>query len=233
MVIFSFVAIPSPGFAQIKWIRTPADVTASQKDLYPPSYYGYALDVTNPSYFGGGNYTHNYGYTRGTGVADFPGNVPGPRQIPDRRPVFTSYPENGEYYVRAGQIVSETTLNPGNCGRFQITAPENAQIWIEGKPTTQQGSQRHFASACPKDQPLAERGHRRHPRVQRDGEFQPRRRRHSSAFAPLFCDALIAAHGLLLVILSMAVLIVVRFNLVTQNRTGLGDLSPATHKQSI
>lgn len=140
------LAIPSLGMAQIKWIRTPADVTASQKDLYPPSYYGYALDVTNPSYFGGGNYTHNYAYTRGTGVADFPGNVPGPRQIPDRRPVFTSYPENGEFYVRAGQVVPETTLNPSVTGRFQVEVPPEAQVWIEGKPTNQVGAQRAFAS---------------------------------------------------------------------------------------
>ncbi len=146
IVLSFFLAIPALGMAEIKWIRTPADVTASQKDWYPPSYYGYPLDVTNPSYFGGGNYTHNYGYTRGTGIADFPGNVPGPCLIPDRRPTFTSYPETGEIFVRPGRLVPENALNPAVIGRFQVEVPEMAQVWIEGQPTRQTGPQRAYSS---------------------------------------------------------------------------------------
>src|SRR4051794_838257 len=42
----------------------------------PPSYYGYALDETNPGHYGGGRYREYYGYGRGYGLADHPGPVP-------------------------------------------------------------------------------------------------------------------------------------------------------------
>src|SRR4051794_11135935 len=42
----------------------------------PPSYYGYPLNDTAPTYFGGINYREYYSYGRGYGLADFPGPVP-------------------------------------------------------------------------------------------------------------------------------------------------------------
>ena len=44
----------------------------------PASYYGYNLDAPHPGYYGGGDYREFYAFGRGTGIANFPGPVPGP-----------------------------------------------------------------------------------------------------------------------------------------------------------
>src|SRR5262245_29678872 len=46
--------------------------------FFPPSYYGYNLDDTNPGYYGGSRYREYYSYGRGYGLANYPGPVPGP-----------------------------------------------------------------------------------------------------------------------------------------------------------
>lgn len=109
---------------------------------YPPSYYGYNLDETNPGYYGGGRYTHYYSYGRGFGLANFPDSLPG--YVPPS--VMTAY--------RIGYsppiIVTAPVLVPVPGGpdvaRIDVQVPADAEVWIEDAPTAQTGPERHFVS---------------------------------------------------------------------------------------
>ncbi len=144
--------LPATAWGQSKFIRTPAESAAATPDWIPPSYMGFPLDVTNPTYYGGINSRMDYAYDRGYGYA----NMIGFRIVPDRWHWFTSYPYNGEYYVRSGPPLKPVPapgtgavpgLNPvPSVGRFTVEVPGEATVWIEDRQMNQTGPSRQFAS---------------------------------------------------------------------------------------
>jgi uncharacterized protein (TIGR03000 family) len=138
-------AFPSAGWAQ--FIRTPAEAMAATGDRIPASWYGYPINDPAPfSYYGGVNYREYYGYGRGYGIAGFPTPVPGPAFFPDRRPLYTQYPENGEIYVRSGRpvLTPPLPLEVGKAGKINIELPAEATLWIAGSQSTQTGPTRAY-----------------------------------------------------------------------------------------
>lgn len=115
----------------------------------PPSFYGYPLDDTNPTYFGGINYREYYGYGRGHGLATFPGPLP-------------SYPYGGvgfNYYTfpkRRPPAPNNYELPPplDRAAHLGVHVPADAELWLEGNPTQQTGTFRRFVT------PLLEPGER-------------------------------------------------------------------------
>lgn len=109
---------------------------------YPPSYYGYNLDETNPGYFGGGRYREYYSYGRGFGLANFPDSLPG--HIPP------AYLQAYRIGYSPPIVVTAPVLVPVPDGpdvaRIDVRVPTDAEVWIEGAATTQTGPERHFVS---------------------------------------------------------------------------------------
>lgn len=149
--------LPASAWGQSKFIRTPAESAAASRDWVPPSYYGFPLDVTNPTYFGGINSRMDYAYGRGYGYANMMGyRMPINKYLPDKIPWFTSYPDTGEIYVRSGPPLKPVpppipgagpALSPvESVGRFTVEVPTGATVWIEDQQMSQSGSTRSFVS---------------------------------------------------------------------------------------
>lgn len=107
----------------------------------PPSFYGYPLDDTNPTYWGGINYREYYGYGRGYGLATFPGPLP---SYPYGRPGFNYY----TFPRRPPTPPSSHELPPPleQSAHLLIHVPADAEIWLEGAKTQQTGAARRFVT---------------------------------------------------------------------------------------
>jgi uncharacterized protein (TIGR03000 family) len=138
--------LPSAVCAQSRFIHTPAEATAAEGDRIPPSWYGFPInDPAATTYFGGQHYREYYAYGRGYGIAGFPTSVPGACLIPDRRPLYTSYPETGEIYYRSGRSGGVPPTGPApTTGNIKIDVPADATLWIEGVQSSQTGPNRSF-----------------------------------------------------------------------------------------
>jgi uncharacterized protein (TIGR03000 family) len=137
---------------------------------YDPWWYGYNFGDQAAGFYGGGNYTRYYAYTRGfPSLGDFPGPVPGrvwtndPKRTPylHQSPQFTQpgfYPEgavprstkpankqvSGERSIEENE--TNLPVNPKLTARISIVVPEQATIKIEGIETRQTGVLREFIS---------------------------------------------------------------------------------------
>jgi uncharacterized protein (TIGR03000 family) len=139
----------------------------------PASNYGYNLNDPHPGYYGGGNYREYYAFGRGTGVANFPGPVPGPEYFwdwtaPWRRewilrpplpassdPVTPAW--GGVVWRRAtappqvvgeepGPLVIRAVPEGEPIAQFTIEVPASAELYLEGVKTKQTGPSRMFVS---------------------------------------------------------------------------------------
>jgi uncharacterized protein (TIGR03000 family) len=146
IVVALTATLSAPVKAQSCFIRTPAQATAAMGDRIPPSWYGYPINDPNPtSYYGGENYRQYYAYGRGYGFAGFPGPMPARCLIPDRRYLYTSYPETGEIYVRSGPPgVPPGPAQAAAGGSIKVDLPADATLWIEGAKAAQTGQERTF-----------------------------------------------------------------------------------------
>ena len=146
-VVGAVLAVTAWG--QSKFIRTPAEATDAQRWV-SPSYFGFPLNETNPTYYGGLDSRLYYGYGRGTGYADMIGyRMPINKWLPDDKlsSWFTSHPDTGAIYVRSGRPVPPPGQGlPDAVARFRIEVPASATVWIEDKQTTQTGPSRNFVS---------------------------------------------------------------------------------------
>lgn len=137
-----------------------------------PWWYGYNFGDNAAGYYGGGNYTRYYAYTRGfPSIGDFPGPVPGrvwtndPKRTPflHQMPHFTqpgNYPDGPvmrgakqaqSKEIEPDKITKDSGVNMENensrlTARISIKIPSNAKITIEGVPTRQSGEYREFIS---------------------------------------------------------------------------------------
>jgi len=120
----------------------------------PASNYGYNLDAPHPGYYGGGDYREYYAFGRGTGVANFPGPLPGPDYYWD----WTS-PWRHEWVLRpprpAPQEIAADDPAPLTVSavprdepiaRFTVEVPADAEVYLEGIKTRQTGTNRVFVS---------------------------------------------------------------------------------------
>ncbi len=137
-----------------------------------PWWYGYNFGDNAAGYYGGGNYTRYYAYSRGfPSIGDFPGPFPGrvwttdPRRTPflHQMPQLTLPESNqngpvmrGVKPVKSKDLQAKTpTIEPEITkvnenshltARISIKLPPNAKINIEGIPTVQVGAYREFIS---------------------------------------------------------------------------------------
>jgi uncharacterized protein (TIGR03000 family) len=104
----------------------------------PPSVYGFRLDDPGPDYYGGSRYKEYYHFGRGYALADFPGPVP----------EFAHGHWFRHKYWPYGSAKLPKADNGGgpDCACIVVHVPAGAQVWLEGKPTTQSGSTRTFVS---------------------------------------------------------------------------------------
>ena len=137
-----------------------------------PWWYGYNFGDNAAGYYGGGNYTRYYAYTRGfPSIGDFPGPVPGPVWTNDPKrtpylhqmPMFTqrngnldgpvmtnTKPKNNK--VSATEVIENSKLsqnkhdNETNVAKISIVIPETAKLIIEDATTKQIGKFREFIS---------------------------------------------------------------------------------------
>ncbi len=134
--------MPAWGFS--KFIRTPAEATAAERDWVPPYLLGFPLNDTHPTYYGGLDSRLYYGYGRGYGYATFIYRMPNSAKypLPDKLPWFTSYPDNGEIFVRSGPR-SKPPMPPvpdQSVAHFQVEVPAEATVWIEDREMSQKGA---------------------------------------------------------------------------------------------
>lgn len=108
------------------------------RDLFPPSYYGYNLDDPHPGYFGGGRYNEYYKFGRGYWLANYPDSVP---WFPPYRP-WIQWQATPPPEALQQQIVLPDT----ECCHIGLRVPDDAEVFIEGKKTTQTGMVREFVS---------------------------------------------------------------------------------------
>ena len=137
-----------------------------------PWWYGYNFGDSAAGFYGGGNYTRYYAYSRGfPSIGDFPGPVPGrvwtndPKRTPylHQMPQFTQrgvYPEgpvlrgaepsngkvSGDEEFDSLELPNNTPANPKLIARVSIKVPAEAKITIEGIATKQKGASREFVS---------------------------------------------------------------------------------------
>ena len=145
--------LPATVSAQSRFIRTPAESMAATGDRIPPSWYGYPINDLPSQLLWRRRLHRYYGYGRGYGFAGFPS--PYARTVPDSRsfgPLYTSYPENGEVYVRspARRGRPMAPLAPIPCGAHQHrscrpTPPSGSKA----KSLPETGPTRTFVSAAP------------------------------------------------------------------------------------
>lgn len=137
-----------------------------------PWWYGYNFGDNAAGYYGGGNYTRYYAYTRGfPSIGDFPGPVPGPVWTNDPKrtpylhqmPMFTqrgAYPEGPVMTgsrAKNAKVSGTEPVHPtkppipqeaisSSVAKISISLPESARLLIEEKATMQTGINREFVS---------------------------------------------------------------------------------------
>jgi uncharacterized protein (TIGR03000 family) len=137
-----------------------------------PWWYGYNFGDNAAGYYGGGNYTRYYAYSRGfPSIGDFPGPVPGPVWTNDPKrtpylhqmPMFTqrgAYPEgpvmtgskpkniklSTAESIQKPNISNKNNVSDQAVAKISIVLPETAKLQIEETPTKQTGSSREFVS---------------------------------------------------------------------------------------
>jgi uncharacterized protein (TIGR03000 family) len=108
---------------------------------YNPSYGGY-----NPSY--GGYYPSYGGYNPSYGNYYPSGGYysPGASYYPSSMSAL--YYSQTNYFVLppANTSASTATRSPNEKAAIEVRVPVNAQVWFDGKQTTQKGSERYFAT---------------------------------------------------------------------------------------
>jgi uncharacterized protein (TIGR03000 family) len=105
----------------------------------PPSYYGYNLDETNPSYYGGGRYREYYSVGRGYGVANYPLPLP---PFDYAGPLFHHH----HYAPPAPGPIFDAALPADPAVEVVVQVPAGAEVWIDGAATRQTGTTRRFVS---------------------------------------------------------------------------------------
>jgi uncharacterized protein (TIGR03000 family) len=104
----------------------------------PPSAYGYYLDETNPTYFGGARYREFYGYGRGYGLANFPDSLPNFPPPPPLR-LHRAPP--------APPVLAPQVAAPAAPVAFLLVeVPAAAEVWLEGQRMGQAGRIRLYVS---------------------------------------------------------------------------------------
>lgn len=137
-----------------------------------PWWYGYNFGDNAAGFYGGGNYTRYYAYSRGfPSIGDYPGPLPGrvwtndPRRTPllHQMPRFTQpgyYPDgpvlrgaepsnkkvSGEGEPNRGPEKPRQVSDPKLTARITVKVPVEAKITIEGEITKQVGGTREFVS---------------------------------------------------------------------------------------
>jgi uncharacterized protein (TIGR03000 family) len=102
----------------------------------PPRIYGYNLDEDIAPHYGGIKYREYYNFGRGYGYADYPGTMPNYHGdlLPKR-------------YWPYGSSQSPKVAIFDPCEAYIcVEVPMNAEVWLEGQPTTQAGTKRVFKS---------------------------------------------------------------------------------------
>jgi uncharacterized protein (TIGR03000 family) len=136
----------APALAGLILTASPAPAWDFGSDAYsprwpvPPSYYGYNLDETNPSYYGGGRYREYYGYGRGYGVANFP--LP----LPAYHPHSWSSHRHDHDAPSPADLALQPAPATGQAVEVVVRVPDGAQVWFDGAATAQAGTTRRFVS---------------------------------------------------------------------------------------
>jgi len=120
----------------------------------PASNYGYNLDAPHPGYYGGGDYREYYAFGRGTGVANFPGPLPGPDYYwdwtsPWRREwvLRPPLPVPPDFAVDQPAPLAVTAVPRDEpLAHFTLEVPAAAEVFLEGVKTRQTGTNRVFVS---------------------------------------------------------------------------------------
>jgi uncharacterized protein (TIGR03000 family) len=121
----------------------------------PASYFGYNLDDPHPGYYGGGNYREYYAFGRGTGIANFPGPVPGPDYYwdwtaPWRHEWVLRPPPPGPAVEVSAEHLPMAALPaeppPEPVVHFTVEVPAAASVFLEGAQTKQTGTSRQYVS---------------------------------------------------------------------------------------
>lgn len=112
---------------------------------YPvaPSYYGYPLTDTAPTYFGGINYREYYSYGRGYGIADYPGPVPNVLTF-GKPKNFRGYPLSAPPDGPMPMLQPVPQVDP--LAHLLVHVPAQADIWLEGERMQQPGPDRRFVT---------------------------------------------------------------------------------------
>ena len=114
--------------------------------FYIPSYYGYPLDDYSGGYYGGSRYKEYYNYGRGYGLANYPGPLPGPGLPPDYRG-SPKHSSSIQYHMPLPAEQAASPLLQGNrVAHITVEVPADAQLWLDGQPTKQEGATRRFVT---------------------------------------------------------------------------------------
>jgi len=105
----------------------------------PPRIYGWPLDDNAADYYGGARYKEYYAFGRGYALAGFPGPVPNYPYGHWFRPQYWPY---GSLDLPK---VYEPDKAPG-CAYIIVDVPPDAQVWLEGRSTSQTGATRTYVS---------------------------------------------------------------------------------------
>lgn len=137
-----------------------------------PWWYGYNFGDNAAGFYGGGNYTRYYAYSRGfPSIGDYPGPVPGRvwTNDPKRTPYLHQMPQlaqsgvhqdgpvmrgikpshrevSGETQVRESAVKEREEEKTKLTARISVKVPVEAKVTIEGVPTRQTGASREFIS---------------------------------------------------------------------------------------
>lgn len=108
--------------------------------FYAPSYYGYDLDAQT-GYYGGSRYREYYSYGRGTGLANFPGPVPGPMyREPYVPPAFRPKPPPAVWRLPPEEGP------PPNVAQLVVQVPDGAEVWLDDQRMHLVGPSRKYLS---------------------------------------------------------------------------------------
>lgn len=114
--------------------------------FYIPSYYGYPLDDYSAGYYGGARYKEYYNFGRGYGLANYPGPLPHNGPTPDYRGSMR-HPKVMEHYAPPTVEKAASPLLQGDkVAHITIEVPADAQVWLDGQPTKQDGATRRFVT---------------------------------------------------------------------------------------
>lgn len=134
---WGFFDYPNAGYYLFKGPIVPPRYSVS------PSWFGYKLDDTNPTYFGGPNYREYYNYGGGYGML-----IAYPRSIYNSA-YIDAY---GQYRPHLWALPRPfpkpppppPTVDP--LAHFLVQVPGDAEVWLEGVKMHQTGPDRRFAS---------------------------------------------------------------------------------------